>query len=290
VNLLRPAIRKTVLFLDLVKFPHTVFALPFAFMGAVLAARGIPSFPTLFWILLAMIGARSGAMAVNRLADQEFDARNPRTRDRALPKGLVGRGEVAVFAVGSFALFLFAASRLNPLCLKLAPFAMAILIVYPYTKRLTILSHLILGLSLAMAPLGAWIAVTGRMETTPAVLSLAVLLWVAGFDILYALADIDFDRTAGLYSVPARFGAAGGMAVSRVLHALTLVLFFLLIPLSGLGYFYLAGIILASGLLLYEHLLLIRYGLKRLDAAFFTANGILSITLFCFTLLDTLLL
>jgi 4-hydroxybenzoate polyprenyltransferase len=290
VNLLRLAVQKTALFLDLVKFPHTILALPFAFMGAVLAARGIPSFPTLFWILLAMIGARSGAMAVNRLVDQEFDARNPRTRERALPKGLVGRGEVTVFAVGSFALFLFAASRLNPLCLKLAPFAMAILIVYPYTKRFTFLSHLILGLSLAMAPLGAWIAVTGRVETTPAMLGLAVLLWVAGFDILYALADIDFDRTAGLYSVPVRFGAAGGMAISRVLHALTLALLFLLIPLSGLGYLYLTGVILASALLLYEHLLLIRYGLKRLDAAFFTANGILSIALFCFTLLDTLLL
>ncbi|MBI2903098.1 MAG: UbiA family prenyltransferase [Candidatus Methylomirabilis oxyfera] len=290
MNPFRLAIRRTVLFLDLVKFPHTVFALPFALMGAILAARGIPPLPTLLWILLAMIGARSGAMAVNRLVDQEFDARNPRTRDRALPKGLVGRGEVTAFAVVSFALFLFATSRLNPLCLTLAPFAMAILIVYPYTKRFTFLSHLILGLSLAMAPLGAWIAVTGRVETTPAVLGLAVLLWVAGFDILYALSDIDFDRATGLYSIPARFGAAGGMAVSRVLHALTLALFFLLIPLSGLRYFYLTGVLLASALLLYEHLLLIRYGLKRLDAAFFTANGILSIALFCFTLLDTLLL
>jgi len=290
VKPLRLAIRKITLFLDLVKFPHTVFALPFAFMGAILAARGIPPLPTLLWILLAMIGARSGAMAINRLADQEFDARNPRTWDRALPKGLVGRGEVTVFAVGSFALFLFAASRLNPLCLKLAPFAMAILIAYPYTKRFTLLSHLILGLSLAMAPLGAWIAVTGRVETTPAVLGLAVLLWVAGFDILYALADIDFDRVSGLHSIPARFGTAGGMAISRVLHGLTLVLLFLLIPISGLRYFYLAGVIFASALLLYEHLLLIRYGLKRLDAAFFTANGILSIALFCFTLLDVLLL
>jgi len=290
VNPFRLAIRKAALFLDLVKFPHTVFALPFAFMGAILAARGIPPLPTLLWILLAMIGARSGAMAVNRLVDQEFDARNPRTRERALPKGLVGRGEVTVFAVGSFVLFLFAASRLNPLCLKLAPFAMAVLIAYPYTKRFTLLSHLILGLSLAMAPLGAWIAVTGRVETTPAVLGLAVLLWVAGFDILYALADIDFDRASGFHSIPARFGTAGGMAISRVLHVLTLVLLFLLIPISGLRYFYLAGVILASALLLYEHLLLIRYGLKRLDAAFFTANGILSIALFCFTLLDTLLL
>ena len=290
MNLLQPAIRKTAIFLELIKFSHTVFALPFAFMGAILGARGIPAPPTLIWILLAMVGARSGAMAMNRLADQELDALNPRTRERALPKALVRRWEVILFTIGSFALFLLAASRLNPLCLKLAPIAVAVLILYPYTKRFTALSHLILGLALALAPLGAWIAVTGQVAPTPAVLGLAVLLWVAGFDILYALADIDFDRAAGLHSIPARLGAAGGMAISRTFHALTLVLLFLLIPLSGLRYFYFAGVILASGLLLYEHLLLIRHGLKRLDAAFFTANGILSIALFCFTLLDILLL
>lgn len=290
MNVLRPAIRKTGLFLELIKFPHTVFALPFAFMGAILAARGIPAWPTLLWIVLAMVGARSGAMAMNRLADQELDTRNPRTRERALPKGLVRRGEVILFTIASFALFLFAASRLNPLCLKLAPFALAVLILYPYTKRFTALSHLILGLALALAPLGAWIAVTGRVAAAPAVLGLAVLLWVAGFDILYALADIDFDRTAGLHSIPARFGAAGSMAISRTFHALTILLLLSLMPLMDLRYFYVTGVILAAGLLLYEHLLLIRYGLKRLDAAFFTANGILSIALFCFTFLDVLLL
>lgn len=289
MNLLQPAIRKTALFLDLIKFSHTIFALPFAFMGAILAARGVPAPPTLLWIVLAMVGARSGAMAMNRLADQEIDARNPRTRERALPKGLVRRGEVILLMLGSFALFLFAAARLNPLCLKLAPFAMAVLILYSYTKRFTFLSHLILGLALAMAPLGAWIAVTGEVAAAPVVLGLAVLFWVAGFDILYAMADIDFDRASGLYSIPARFGAASGMAISRTLHALTLLLLLLLIFLSGLRSFYLAGVLLASGFLVYEHLLLIRYGLKRLDAAFFTANGLLSITLFCFTLLDVLL-
>ncbi len=287
---LGPAIRKIVLFLELIKFSHTVFALPFALMAAILAADGIPPIQTLLWILLAMVGARSGAMAVNRLADQELDALNPRTRERALPKGLVRRWEVIVFTVASFALFLFAASRLNPLCLKLAPFAMAVLILYPYTKRFTSLSHLVLGLALSLAPLGAWIAVTGGVATAPAVLGLAVLLWVAGFDILYAMADIDFDRGSGLCSIPARFGPAGGMAISRAFHALTLLLLFLLVPLSRLGYLYLAGVILAFGLLLYEHLLLIRHGLKRLDAAFFTANGLLSIALFFFTLLDVLLL
>jgi 4-hydroxybenzoate polyprenyltransferase len=197
---------------------------------------------------------------------------------------------VILLTLGSFALFLFAAARLNPLCLKLAPLAMAVLILYPYAKRFTFFSHLILGLALAMAPIGAWIAVTGEVAAAPVVLGFAVLFWVAGFDILYAMADIDFDRAAGLYSIPARFGATGGMAISRILHALTVLLLLLLIVLSDLRSFYLTGVLLASGLLVYEHLLLIRYGLKRLDAAFFTANGLLSITLFGFTLLDVLLL
>ena len=290
MNVLRPAIQKTALYLELVKFSHTVFALPFAFMGAILAARGIPAPPTLLWIVVAMVGARSGAMAINRLADQEFDAQNPRTQGRALPRGLVQRGEVILFTLGSFALFLFAASRLNPLCLKLAPVAMAVLILYSYTKRVTFLSHLMLGLALAIAPLGAWIAVTGEMAAVPVVLGIAVLLWVAGFDILYAMADIDFDRAAGLHSIPARFGIPAGMAISRSLHAATLMLLFLLMVLSDLRSFYLAGVLLATGLLVYEHLLLRRYGLKRLDAAFFTVNGLLSISLCGFTLLDVLLL
>lgn len=290
MNLLRPAIHKTALYLELVKFSHTVFALPFALMGAILAARGIPTPPTLFWIVLAMVGARSGAMAINRLADQEFDARNPRTQERALPKGIVRRGEVILFTLGSFALFLFAASRLNPLCLKLAPLAMAVLILYSYTKRFTFLSHLMLGLALAIAPLGAWIAVTGEAAAVPVVLGIAVLFWVAGFDILYAMADIDFDRAAGLHSIPARFGIPAGMAISRSFHAATLILLFLLTFLSDLRSFYLAGVLLAAGLLVYEHLLLRRYGLKRLDAAFFTTNGLLSISLFGFTLLDVLML
>ncbi len=290
MNLLRPAIHKTALYLELVKFSHTVFALPFALMGAILAARGIPTPPTLFWIVLAMVGARSGAMAINRLADQEFDARNPRTQERALPKGIVRRGEVILFTLGSFALFLFAASRLNPLCLKLAPLAMAVLILYSYTKRFTFLSHLMLGLALAIAPLGAWIAVTGETAAAPVVLGIAVLFWVAGFDILYAMADIDFDRAAGLHSIPARFGIPAGMAISRSFHAATLMLLFVLMFLSDLRSFYLAGVLLATGLLVYEHLLLRRYGLKRLDAAFFTTNGLLSISLFGFTLLDVLML
>lgn len=289
MNLVRQTIQKAALYLELVKFSHTVFALPFAFMGAMLAARGIPSPSTVLWIVVAMVGARSGAMAVNRLSDQEFDARNPRTRERALPMGLVKRGEVILFALGSFALFLFASFRLNPLCLKLAPVAMVVLILYSYTKRFTFFSHIILGLALAIAPLGAWIAVTGEVAVVPIVLGVAVLFWVAGFDVLYAMADVDFDRSTGLYSIPARFGIPAGMAVSRTFHAATLALLLLLVVLSDLRTLYLTGVFLAAGLLAYEHLLLRRYGLRRLDAAFFTANGLLSITLFGFTVLDILL-
>ncbi|NJD69550.1 MAG: 4-hydroxybenzoate octaprenyltransferase [Candidatus Methylomirabilota bacterium] len=290
MNLLQPALRRTGVYLEMVKFSHTVFALPFALMGAILAARGVPASSTLFWIMLAMVGARSGAMAMNRLADQQFDASNPRTRERALPQGLVRRGEVILFMLGSFALFLFAASRLNPLCLKLAPFAMVVLVLYSYTKRVTFLSHLVLGLALALAPLGAWIAITGEMAVVPIVLGIAVLFWVAGFDILYAMADIDFDRGAGLHSIPARFGIPVGMGISRVFHLVTLLLLIILMFLWDLRALYLIGVLSAAGLLLYEHLLLFRYGLKRLDAAFFTANGLLSICLFGFTLLDVLLL
>jgi 4-hydroxybenzoate polyprenyltransferase len=288
VNPFRAMVQRTALFLGLIRFSHTVFALPFALMGAILAERGIPGSGTLFWIVVAMVGARSGAMAMNRLADHELDALNPRTRERALPTGQLGRREVILFTVLSFAAFLLAASRLNPLCLKLAPFAIAVLVLYPYTKRFTALSHVVLGLALALAPLGAWIAVTGGVSLIPVVLGLAVLLWVAGFDILYALADVEFDRATGLHSIPARFGVKTGVAVSRTCHLLTVVLLSLLVPLSGLRQFYLAGIILAAGLLLYEHLLLVRHGLKRLDTAFFTANGMLSIALFAFTLLDVL--
>jgi len=289
VSPLRPALRKIALFLELIKFSHTVFALPFALMAAILAADGIPPSRTLVWILVAMVGARSGAMAMNRLADHALDSLNPRTRDRALPTGLLRRGEVIVFTIASFTLFLFAASRLNPLCLKLAPFAVAVMVLYPYTKRFTALSHLLLGVALALAPLGAWIAVTGGVAAAPAVLSLAVVFWVAGFDILYAMADIGFDRSAGLHSIPARLGPAGAMAISRVLHGLTVFLLVLLAYLSHLRLLYLTGVIVAAGLLLYEHLLVIRHGLNRLDAAFFAANGLLSIALFCFTLLDILL-
>lgn len=276
-------------YLEMIRFSHTLFALPFALMGAVLAAGGVPSGRQLGWILVAMVGARSGAMGVNRIADRHLDAVNPRTQDRALPQGRIGLREAVVFVVVSFGVFLLAAWMLNPLCFALAPVALLIVCGYSYTKRFTSLSHLVLGLSLACAPVGAWIAVRGTLGMPALLLALAVLFWVAGFDVLYALMDIDFDRRTGLFSIPARLGVRGGMVVARLFHLLTAAFLLLLIPLLGLGTLYRLGLCLAVGLLTYEHWLLYRFGLAKLDTAFFNVNGALSIGMFLFTLGDRLL-
>jgi 4-hydroxybenzoate polyprenyltransferase len=276
-------------YLEMVRFSHTLFALPFALMGAVLAAGGIPPGRTLFWILVAMVGARSGAMGVNRIADRHLDALNPRTASRALPQGRIGLREAVLFVGVSFAVFALAAWMLNPLCFALTPVALLIVCGYSYTKRFTAWSHAVLGLSLACAPIGAWIAVTGSIALPALLLGLAVLFWVGGFDILYALMDIDFDRRTGLFSIPARLGAPGGMAVARLFHLLTAAFLALLIPVLGLGPLYLLGLCLAVGLLAYEHWLLHRFGLAKLDLAFFNVNGALSIGLFLCTLGDRLL-
>ena len=276
-------------YLEMIRFSHTVFALPFAFMGAVLAAGGIPHRNKILWILVAMVGARSGAMGMNRYADRHLDAQNPRTQDRALPQGKIAAREVLALICVSFAVLLVAAWMLNPLCFALAPVAILIVAGYSYTKRFTNFSHLILGLSLALAPIGAWIAVTGRVALPPLILGTAVLFWVAGFDILYALMDIEFDRRAGLFSIPARLGAQGGLAAAGLCHMLTVLCLALMVPLLGLGKVYLAGLFLAMALLLYEHWLLYRHGLTNLNVAFFSVNGALSIGLFLFTLGDLLL-
>lgn len=280
---------KLTTYLEMIRFSHTVFALPFALMGAVLAAGGIPSGDKLLWILVAMVGARSGAMGMNRLADRHLDRMNPRTRDRALPQGRISPAEVLAFVVASFSIFLLAAWMLNPLCFALAPVAILIVSGYSYTKRFTTLSHAILGLCLGLAPIGAWIAVTGRIALSPVVLGVAVLFWVAGFDILYALMDIEFDRQTGLFSIPVRLGVNGGVLVARLFHALTVSCLALLIPLLGLGSVYAVGLLLAAALLAYEHFLLHRHGLAKLDVAFFNVNGALSIGMFLFTLGDLLL-
>jgi 4-hydroxybenzoate polyprenyltransferase len=275
-------------FLETIKFSHTVFALPFAFTGAVLAASGFPSLYQAFWILMAMVGARTAAMGLNRLIDAEIDRANPRTSGRAIPAGLLGKKTVALCSAAAGLLFIFAAYRLNYLCFILSPLALFFLVLYSYCKRFTALSHVVLGLCLAAAPVGAWIAVQGSLELSPVILGIAVLFWVAGFDILYSLQDLEFDRATGLFSIPARLGVRGALLAARLFHGVALGMLFSLFMVAGLGYFYLTGVIIAALLLTYEHWLVRDGDLSKLNAAFFTMNGYISITVFIFTLADVL--
>jgi 4-hydroxybenzoate polyprenyltransferase len=275
----------------MIKFEHTLFALPFALLGMMLAAEGWPPARTVLWIVVAMVGARSAAMGFNRLVDRGIDAANPRTAARALPAGLVTPAFVAVFVAAGVALLLVAAWQLNPLCVTLAPVALLVLLGYSYTKRFTALSHLVLGLALAGAPLGAWIAVRGDVSATPLLLAGVVLLWVAGFDVLYALQDEEFDRRSGLHSIPARFGVVPALWISVALHAVMLSLLALL-PRSyppGLGAAYWVGVAGCAALLGYQHSIVRPGDLSRLNAAFFTANGLLAGWLFAATAIDLLL-
>ncbi len=282
--------RQLRLVLEMIKFEHTIFALPFALLGMVLAGEGWPSWRTFGWIVVAMVGARSAAMGFNRLADRRLDAENPRTAGRALPAGLVTPRFVGLFVAASAALLVLAAWRLNPLALALSPLALAILFGYSYTKRFTAASHLILGLCLAGAPLGAWIAVRGGLEATPLLLAAAVLLWVAGFDTLYALQDREFDMRSGLRSIPARFGERGALAISGGFHAAMLLLLALLprVYPPGLGAAYWGGGAGCAALLAYQHWVVRPGDLSRLNAAFFKANGVLAVWLFALTAVDLL--
>jgi 4-hydroxybenzoate polyprenyltransferase len=266
----------------MIKFEHTLFALPFALTSMLLAGAGWPAPRVVFWIVVAMVGARSAAMGWNRLVDRDLDAANPRTAARALPAGLVAPGFVLAFVAAALGLLLLAAWRLNPLCLALSPVAIAVLLGYSYTKRFTAAAHLFLGLALAGAPLGAWIAVTGQLAPAPFVLAGAVLTWVAGFDVLYALQDEAHDRSAGLHSVPARFGAVAALWISGALHLVTLALLAALPAVAppGLGTVYWFGWAGCAALLAGQHALVRPGDLSRLNAAFFTANGALAVWLF----------
>jgi 4-hydroxybenzoate polyprenyltransferase len=285
-----PLLRSTRTVLEMIKIEHTLFALPFALMGMMLAAGGWPSWATVGWIVVAMVGARSAAMGFNRLADRFIDARNPRTAGRALPAGQVTPVFVGLFIAASLAILFVAAWRLNPLCVKLYPVAVAVLLGYSYCKRFTSLSHLVLGLALAGAPLGAWIAVRGSVEATPLVLATVVVLWVAGFDILYALQDLEFDRGSGLHSIPARIGVVPSLVVSAALHVAMLALLALLprIYPPGLGGCYWLGLAGCVVMIAYQHAVVRPGDLSRLNAAFFTANGVLSVWLFAVTAIDIL--
>ena len=267
--------------LEMIKIEHTLFALPFAFLGAALAARGIPTAWQIVWIIVAMVGARSTAMAFNRIADKDFDARNPRTKIRAIPSGALSVGFVWAFTIISAAIFLVAAAMLNRLTLLLSPVALASIILYSYTKRWTLLSHLVLGWCLAIAPTAAWIAVRGAIDSpVPLLLSLLVMLWTAGFDVLYACQDFDFDRREGLYSIPARFGIARSLWISRGLHVGAFAALVALYFLANLGIFALVGVVATGALLIYQHTLVRADDLSRLNAAFFTTNAFVSVILF----------
>jgi 4-hydroxybenzoate polyprenyltransferase len=272
----------------MIKWEHSIFALPFALTGAILAAGGWPPLRVLGWIIVCMVAARSAAMAFNRLVDAELDGANPRTAARALPAGLVSKGFVIAFTLLASAVFLLGAAMLNRLTLELAPLALAIVLAYSYMKRLTRWSHLVLGLSLGIAPAAAWIAVRGSLAPRAALLSAIVLLWVGGFDVLYACQDFEHDRRAGLYSVPQAFGLEGAFWIARVMHAGMAVLLFVMLHAFGLGFVSLVGVVLCVALLAYEHSIVAPRDLRRMNAAFFTLNGIISVVFFFFIAADVL--
>lgn len=264
----------------MIKIEHTLFALPFALLGAIFASNGLPALRQFFWIMVAMVGARSAAMAFNRIADVNYDARNLRTASRALPAGLLSVGFVWVFTLVSAGIFLFAAAMLNRLTLILAPVALASVLLYSFTKRWTLLSHIVLGWCLAIAPTAAWIAVRGEIGSPiPLLLSLVVLLWTAGFDILYACQDVDFDRREGLRSIPARVGIANSLWIARTLHAASFLALVSLYFVTKLGAVALIGVVATAVLLLYQHRLVKADDLSRLNAAFFTTNAFVSVIL-----------
>ncbi|HKX33549.1 MAG TPA: UbiA-like polyprenyltransferase [Blastocatellia bacterium] len=265
---------------EMIKIEHTLFALPFAFLGAVLAARGIPSGRQIWWIVVAMVGARSAAMAFNRLVDHKIDAANPRTRMRALPAGLLSRQFVLLFTIVSAGIFIVAAHMLNDLTRVLAPIALASVLFYSYTKRFTAFSHLVLGWCLSIAPMGAWIAVRGAVDSpVPWLLSLSVLLWTAGFDIIYACQDREFDLGAGLHSIPQRVGIARALWISRGLHTAMMAALVWIYFLTELHWIGLLGLITTAALLIYQHRLVRHDDLSRLNVAFFTTNAYVSIIL-----------
>ncbi len=273
----------------MIKWEHSVFALPFALCGAMLAAGGFPPSHQLAWIVVAMIAARSAAMAFNRWADAAIDAANPRTRTRALPAGHLSPAFVATFVVVSSAVFILAASRLNRLSLELSPVALAVLLLYSYTKRLTRWSHLVLGFALGIAPSAAWIAVRGSLDPRILLLTGAVTFWVGGFDVLYACQDYEFDREAGLHSVPRYFGIAAALWIARAFHLIMIALLVFMVIAFGMGKLAILGVGVVVLLLLYEHSLVKADDLSKLNAAFFTMNGVLSVLFFICVAADLLL-
>lgn len=267
--------------LGMIKFEHTLFALPFAFLGAVLAAEGLPEWRQILWITAAMVGARSAAMTFNRIVDRDIDAANPRTANRELPSGELTVGFAWTFFLASVALFFFASYSLNWLTLALSPVALISILGYSYAKRFTAFAHLLLGWALAISPTAAWIAVRGSLDSgIPLLLSLFVLMWTAGFDVLYACQDYEFDKQSGLRSIPARFGIKNSLRIARLFHAQAFIVLLLLYLVTELGWLALGGILAVAMLMIYQHTLIKPNDLSRMNAAFFTTNAFVSVILF----------
>ncbi|WP_204698240.1 UbiA-like polyprenyltransferase [Geomicrobium sediminis] len=285
--------RKLKVILEMIKFEHTVFALPFAFLGAILGSfveNG--AWPTLWqwiWITVAMVGARSAAMSLNRVIDAVIDKRNPRTKDRAIPAGLLSYTEVTIFIVVSFAMLFIAAFQLNMLAVYLLPLAVFFLVLYSYTKRFTWACHFILGMTIALAPLGGWVGATGTISPVAILLFLVVMFWTAGFDIIYATQDADYDRKNGLHSVPARFGIKKALMIARGSHVISIVALVLLSLTSPLGWIFFLGAMICAGIMIYEHSLVSHNDLSKVNVAFFTMNGIISMLMLAFTIGDFML-
>ncbi len=276
-------LKKIAVMLEMIKFKHTVFAMPFALMGAFLADRGLPPARVFVWVVVAMVGARTAAMTFNRIVDRRFDAENPRTAKRAIPAGEVTLGESWLMVIASSLLFFFACWMLNTTALIIAPLALSLTFVYSLTKRFTWLCHVVLGVALAFSPLGGWVAAAGTLAGFPWVLSLGVLFWVAGFDCVYACLDADFDRRAGLYSMPASFGRKKAFGLAVFFHVLAFILFTLTGIQQGLGGGYFIGVGLAGAALFYQHLIVNPRDLSRIQVSFFSMNGFISLTLFIVT-------
>jgi 4-hydroxybenzoate polyprenyltransferase len=282
----RPGLRD---YLELVKFSHTVFALPFALAAMLIAASGLPAWSTLFWIVVAMAAARTAAMGFNRLADSDIDALNPRTANREIPAGKVSLQQATGLVIGAILVFALAAWRLNELALLLSMPTLAVLFFYSYCKRFTAWSHIVLGFCLGLAPIGAWIAVRGRLQWPPIILGAAILFWVAGFDIIYATMDAEFDRKAGLHSMVQKLGVEGALQRARIFHAVFVVLLLIFGKVALLGWLFFLAVVLIGGFLVYEHKLVRPDDLKRVNAAFFTVNGAISLFFLVVVALEMLL-
>lgn len=280
--------KDVITYFKMIKFEHSVFALPFALMSMVLAANGLPDSNTILWIVIAMVSARTAAMGINRYVDKDIDAANPRTKNRDLPRGNISANKTLAYTITFIAIYFFSAYMLNKLTLILSPIPIILFVFYSYSKRYTAFCHLLLGLSLGLAPIGAWIAVTGTVSIIPIIISLAVIFWVAGFDMLYAIQDMDFDRENNLFSIPALIGVRVTLILSKVSHIITLIFLISLFFNSSLGYIYISGLIIISAFMAYEHSLLSKEDLSKLDIAFFNINAYISVTLGLFTIADIL--